>query len=927
MRFVSVENELVMKKLKISKCALKHDLQIVLRGPAGGQQLCGFRVAKMATHIAYVVILKNHLHNAYGDFCRNIFSFLINLNDSIGIKPVNVLPWGFPHLRPIHPSSFSIALQEFQCINYYCYLLALTCKPTIEDCNIINHITRQRHKPCQNKGSNIIMNRLAKICLSVGIIYVLNSSFAFGMMKDDERPNEHLCPITMDVMKDPVVAADGHSYERKAILQHFQSGAHAKSPLTLLPLPNKDLIDNHALKAMIMDWKPGRQSGPSELDTRDAGSIAERVKKEFRKNAPLLNAATDQHIVAFLGNTGSGKSTLVNLLAGKKLIPSEDGEDYVLADLKDPSAMVIGTTGNSQTLYPKSIDVEGLRFFDLPGFNDTDGSERNLVNAAFTRKILLDAASVRLVFVVGQDQFTADRSASVKNMFQSIKQLFVADHGMSLIDNGVFVATKITCTEQTEITSFLLKKTDARDKEELNQQLRSWSDRKRISRMFHPIRETSNNGVREHILGLIRETEPTKILGLNVSALYPPDTKRPLERMFLKVLEGVFERQLSAPLTTLVDYDKALTFYTSANFWQTFDTAVCREEEAIGLLKEFCINPYMKALRSFEGDNEKKRQTYIQGLKAKKKARVDEIGKRTELRTKNVISSFVPKGAPKGEEDDFVFFDFAYHKDYYDQVCGVSSINQLATDSVEQEIVRQQYAGFIARHSHEQMMRWQQKFSGVSELTKRLALMEEELKKLKAPADERKELIQRPIKVAVPEVARGYEDIYARFLKGVLVYRPTEGSDVGKIELPIAALTNPLESTFDLSQCGDSGKYLSISTGYRKGKKAENASKVEVWVAPRFLIEKELQGTASHFQPIMSSWDGKTAPIGLFYTWGGFNNLVPYRHLTSQDIETVSSEDLYQKYGRTMEHKEYFDFDEDATRTHAMATKPFMFHL
>ena len=52
----------------------------------------------------------------------------------------------------------------------------------------------------------------------------------------------------------------------------------------------------------------------------------------------------------------------------------------------------------------------------------------------------------------------------------------------------------------------------------------------------------------------------------------------------------------------------------------------------------------------------------------------------------------------------------------------------------------------------------------------------------------------------------GHEDIYERFLKGVLVYRPTEGSDVGKIELPTAALTNPLGSSFDLSSCGDRGQ-------------------------------------------------------------------------------------------------------------------------
>jgi len=29
-----------------------------------------FRVAFLATHIAYVLILTNHFHNASGDFCR-----------------------------------------------------------------------------------------------------------------------------------------------------------------------------------------------------------------------------------------------------------------------------------------------------------------------------------------------------------------------------------------------------------------------------------------------------------------------------------------------------------------------------------------------------------------------------------------------------------------------------------------------------------------------------------------------------------------------------------------------------------------------------------------------------------------------------------------------------------------------------------------
>ena len=744
------------------------------------------------------------------------------------------------------------------------------------------------------------MNKITNICLSVCVVLIMKSNFAFGMMDDDRRPSEHRCPITMEKMTDPVVAADGHSYEREAIVHHFKVNG-VKSPATGLPLENRNLFDNHALKAMINEWKVGRQGEPSELDTRDARSIAQRVKEEFTRNADLLNpekGAKGQHIVAFLGNTGAGKSTLINLLAGKKLRISPDEEDYILDNSDDSAAMVIGQGGRSETLYPKSIDVDGLRFFDLPGFNDTDGSERNLVNAAFIRKILLDAESVRFVYVAGQDQFTADRSASIKQLFNSIKQLFVVDQGMDLTDSSIFVATKITCPPETDIINFLLKKTNSNDKAELNQQLQSWHQSKKLCRMFHPVRAKNNRDVRAEILSHIISTTPTKVLGINVSALYPPDTKSSLERMFLNVMEETLNRKLATPLTTLSDYDRAILNYSDERFWETFNVDLCRQEDAIGLLKDFCINPYNKALRNLEKENEENRQAYIESLRKKRQWRVDDIRTKTESKARKVISSLIPQESG----DDFVFFDFAYHRDYYDQVCGANSINQLTTDLTEQEIVRQQYADFISRHSHEQMMRWHQKFSGFDELTRQLTLMKEELKRLKAPEVEpRIEMIERPIRVAIPEVARGYEEIYERFLKGVLIYRPQEGSDVGKIEMPIVNLANPLEGTFDLSSCGDTGQYLSIATGYRKVQTPANANKVEIWFTPRFLVDKEMPQLAQnhHMRAIGGNWDAARAPIGIFWTWGGWNTagqMAYCDYLTAESMDEIGLENLLKKY-------------------------------
>jgi len=162
-------------------------------------------------------------------------------------------------------------------------------------------------------------------------------------------------------------------------------------------------------------------------------------------------------------------------------------------------------------------------------------------------------------------------------------------------------------------------------------------------------------------------------------------------------------------------------------------------------------------------------------------------------------------------------------------------------------------------------------------------------------------VVNRPVvsDIVIPEIAKGYEEIYRRFVMGKLIYKPDSKSDKGRIELPIRALANPLEGTFDLSQCGDSGKYLSISTGYRKGKKAENANKREVWIAPRFLIEKNRAGSASHFQPIMSGWSDTSAPVGIFWTWGGWDKLAYYDHVTDEAIDTLSEDDFYNIWKRS----------------------------
>jgi hypothetical protein len=60
------------------------------------------------------------------------------------------------------------------------------------------------------------------------------------------------CPLTMEVMRDPVFTADGQTYERTEIEKWFALG-NRTSPLTGEALPSTSLLPNIALRQVIRE--------------------------------------------------------------------------------------------------------------------------------------------------------------------------------------------------------------------------------------------------------------------------------------------------------------------------------------------------------------------------------------------------------------------------------------------------------------------------------------------------------------------------------------------------------------------------------------------------------------------------------------------------------------------------------------------------
>ncbi|GLU18385.1 hypothetical protein SLE2022_346910 [Rubroshorea leprosula] len=71
--------------------------------------------------------------------------------------------------------------------------------------------------------------------------------------KELEIPGHFRCPISLDLMKDPVTLSSGITYDRESIEKWLEDGNFA-CPVTSQVLRSFDQIPNHSLRRMIQEW-------------------------------------------------------------------------------------------------------------------------------------------------------------------------------------------------------------------------------------------------------------------------------------------------------------------------------------------------------------------------------------------------------------------------------------------------------------------------------------------------------------------------------------------------------------------------------------------------------------------------------------------------------------------------------------------------
>lgn len=190
-----------------------------------------------------------------------------------------------------------------------------------------------------------------------------------------------------------------------------------------------------------------------------------RIESLLKKGTPSDISFKDKDVLLVLGNTGAGKSTVVNYLLGYEL-------DRKIGKItsKNPSVVLpakIGNRAKSETLFPSIYDiqpVDGSRFpylfCDCPGFWDTRGEDEKICSSILIEMIIRNARSLRAMVVVDYGSLDVSKGDDIKRLSKTLKKLIPdtsvpllfafnkVPHDVKIADIDVAVKDLIECRKE-----------------------------------------------------------------------------------------------------------------------------------------------------------------------------------------------------------------------------------------------------------------------------------------------------------------------------------------------------------------------------------------------------------------------------------------------------------------------------------------------
>ncbi|XP_022990647.1 U-box domain-containing protein 1-like [Cucurbita maxima] len=141
----------------------------------------------------------------------------------------------------------------------------------------------------------------------------------------DQIPDDFRCPISLDMMRDPVIVSSGHTYDRNSIAQWIDSGHHV-CPKSNQRLIHVALIPNYALKSLMQQWCQENNVNLFE-PTKPCSFLKRSNSRRYRSIEPI------DHISASKATTDAVKMT-AEFLVGKLATGSPDVQRQAAYELR-----------------------------------------------------------------------------------------------------------------------------------------------------------------------------------------------------------------------------------------------------------------------------------------------------------------------------------------------------------------------------------------------------------------------------------------------------------------------------------------------------------------------------------------------------------------------------------------------------------------
>ena len=283
-----------------------------------------------------------------------------------------------------------------------------------------------------------------------------------------------------------------------------------------------------------------RKSSLSTLGTKknkrseDLSTIEKLLTNHLKNNKNLVNFSKDKDILLLIGSTGAGKTSLISYLTGLDLIYNSDDSDHGISLKEEIPGFEIDRGGQSVTHLPSYRSIPGKPYllYDMPGLEDTRGTEYEILNASFIKNIVENAKNVGFIFVEDKGTLWSKRGKNLKNLVDKAKTVFKVDESNSLL---VVTKVKSAWDEKKLIQSI---KKDFSEELKSDSLLSQWVESEQIFCRHKDIDEKD----KDLLLAKLKDLKLKKNSSIDVSSLYSDQIRlKSITKELKKNLFSVFE--------------------------------------------------------------------------------------------------------------------------------------------------------------------------------------------------------------------------------------------------------------------------------------------------------------------------------------------------------------------------------------------------